>query len=127
MSSNELTTREDAFIHNLIRGMPVKDAAIEAGFSDGMYGYALRKRLAKQIIDAAQDYLSMHSVKAALKIVESVDTTEPINPLQLQAANSLLDRVGIIKKEPNTGIAIKANIFILPEKKPSEIIIENES
>src|SRR5229473_3557835 len=62
-------------------------------------------------------------VKAAAKIVNSMDAEMP-NPIHLQAANSLLDRVGIIKRdfaEENRNV-IKANIFILPEKRTQEIV-----
>lgn len=113
--STELTTQEETFISGLIEGLKPQQAAEEAGFC-ALYGYALRKKLAKHIVEAAQDYLSLHAVKAARKVVDSVDMEMP-NPIHLQAAQALLDRVGVIKKDNTPITTVKASIFILPEKR----------
>lgn len=119
----ELNEKESSFIDALLEnGGNLKQAAATAGYCPD-YAYKLRDRLAKAIPQAAQEYLAVHSLKAAAKIVNTIDEEMP-NPLQLQAANSLLDRVGIIKRdfaEENRNV-IKANIFILPEKRVSEIL-----
>lgn len=130
MSSKEviLNDREELFIQLLVEnGGKVKDAAEEAGY-DHKYAYVVRKRLAKYIAEAAQQYLSIQSVKAAKKIIDIMDEEMP-NAIQLQAAQAVLDRAGVIKKDMNEGqINVqKANIFILPEKRESEqvLVIDN--
>lgn len=113
----ELDDRERKFIEILLEnGGKLQKAAEEAGFHPG-YAYKLRDRLSKAIIQAAQEHLALNSVKAAQKVIDSIDAEMP-NPIHLQAATALLDRVGIIKKDPNAeqGTTIKSNIFILPEK-----------
>jgi len=119
----DLDEQENTFVKALFEnGGNIAQAAETAKYSFN-YGYRLRDRLAKAITQAAQEYLAMNSVKAAAKIVNSMDAEMP-NPIHLQAANSLLDRVGIIKRdfaEENRNV-IKANIFILPEKRTQEIV-----
>ena len=115
MVEQALTTQEQNFIENLVEGLDPKKAAEAAGFHP-LYGYQLRKRLSKFIVEAAEDYLALHAVKAAKHVTDTLDAEMP-NPIKLQAANSLLDRVGIIKKDTIQAPVIKANIFILPEKK----------
>jgi hypothetical protein len=117
-----LNDREEKFIQCLLEGKGNDVAAREAGYTES-YGYQLRKRLAKYIVDAAQDFLSIHAVKAAKHVVDTLDAEMP-NPVKLQAAQSILDRVGVIKKDSVPTTTIKANIFILPEKQ--QITIDNE-
>jgi hypothetical protein len=114
-----LSDREETFINNLLEGQNLETAAENAGYSAG-YGYLLKRRLAKHIVEAAENNLAMHAIKASRKVVSSIDAEMP-NPIHLQAANSLLDRVGIIKKDNIPVATIKANIFILPEKQESRI------
>lgn len=114
--AEELTEREKTFIEALLEnGGDIKEAAATAGYNAD-YGYLLRHRLSKEIINAAQEYFAVHAVKAANKVVKSIDADMP-NSTQLAAALALLDRVGIIKKDPTLeNLAAKANIFILPPK-----------
>lgn len=126
-----LTPREELFIELLVEnGGKVKEAAEEAGYADTKYGYAVRKRLAKQIAEAAQHYMAIQSVKAAKRVVDTMDDEMP-NPTKLAAAIAVLDRAGVIKKDPNDGgmNIQKANIFILPEKREPEevLVIDHES
>jgi len=118
----DLNEQERQFVELLFENQGnIKKSAEEAGFHP-MYGYKLRDRLAKAITEAAQSYLAMNSMKAAVKLVDSIDDAMP-NPIHVSAAQAVLDRVGIIKKDPNDGQqVIKANIFILPEKRFAEMI-----
>ena len=119
----DLNEQESTFIEALFaNGGNIAQAAETAKYSFN-YGYKLRDRLAKAITQAAQEYLALNSLRAAAKLVDSIDSEMP-NPLHITAANSVLDRVGVIKKDFSETLqpVIKANIFILPEKRPSEII-----
>lgn len=89
------------------------------------YGYVLKKKLARHIAEAAQNYLAAHAVKAAKKVVDTMDETMP-NPVQLQAANSILDRTGVKYVEEEKVIVVKPNIFILPEKRPIQEVIDTD-
>jgi hypothetical protein len=118
----ELNEQEAKFVELLFENKGnIHKAAEEAGFNPH-YGYKLRVRLAKAITEAAEQYLSVNSMKAAVKLVDSIDNPMP-NPVNVSAAAAVLDRVGIIKKDPRDGQqVIKANIFILPEKRFAEVL-----
>lgn len=120
----ELTDQETKFVEALFEnGGKLQQAAIDSGYHPA-YSYKLRDRLAKAITEASQIYLSMHSMKAAVKLVDSVDADMP-NPVHLSAAQAVLDRVGIIKQNPTEAApVIKANIFILPEKRYIDVTPE---
>ena len=114
-----LTNKEEAFIEHLFEtGGKIKLAAELAGYKHAeTYGYVLRKRLAKEIAEAAQHYLSFNAPRAAKKIVDTMDEDNP-NPIQFAAAKDILDRAGAKPKpEEVAQVSVKANIFILPEKK----------
>ena len=116
MAEKVLTEQQQLFVYNLIEnGGNVSKAAVDAGLA-ATYGYQLRDKLAEHIIEAAQQYIAIHSVKAATQLVDSIDKPMP-NPVNLQAALAILDRVGVVKKAGlDTGQAVKANVFILPAK-----------
>jgi len=119
--SKELTTineKEQLFIENLLdNGGNVQKAAIDAGYKYAQsYGYVLRKRLAKEIAEATQQFLAFHGPKAAHKVISLMDAEMP-NPTHLAAARDILDRGGVKTPEETNQINVKANIFILPEKR----------
>ncbi len=108
--------KDDLFIEYLIHNGGNIEEASELSGHHRKYGTQLRKRLAKRIIEAANDYIATNAVKAASRMIKSIDGEMP-NSTNLAAALALLDRVGIIKKDPTLeNLAAKANIFILPAK-----------
>lgn len=117
-----LSDKEEAFIANLFsNGGNIQQAAEDADYNRH-YGYILYKRLAKPIAEAAQHYLAIHSVKAAKKLVDTMDAEMP-NPVQVTAAQAILNHVKQdMFKEEVKETTIKANIFILPEKRQLPII-----
>lgn len=116
-----LTDKQQMFVDALVsNGGKVKEAAEVAGIH-WQYGYTLKKELARHIAEAAQAYLSLHAVKAVQKVIETMDAEMP-NPVQLNAANSILDRAGVKAVQEEEKATIKANIFILPEKRAIEAI-----
>lgn len=121
-----LSEREEAFIESLVETGGNMKAVSEITGYNIRYCYLLRKKLARHIVEAAQQVMALNSVKAAFVVTEHMDKDMP-NPIHLQAANSVLDRVGIIKKDysEDERPVIKQNIFILPEKRFIEII-DNE-
>ena len=67
----------------------------------------------------AETHLSTHSAKAATRLTDLLDEdgTTPHSNIRLAAANSILDRVGLGKKD-QIDVNMKAmhGIFILPAK-----------
>ena len=115
-----LTDMQQTFLDVLFteaQGNP-REAARIAGYSDHSYPKVVRN-LKKEITELAETHLSTHSAKAATRLTSLLDEdgTTPQAGIRLAAANSLLDRVGIVKKD-QLDINMKAlhGIFILPPK-----------
>ena len=117
----ELTDREQKFVDLVIEYEgDFLQAAKECEYA-GNYVYKLRKRLAKHIAEAAQQYIAIHSPKAAKGLVGLMDDELP-NPVRLNVYNSILDRAGAKPiADQEVAPTIKANIFILPEKKMIDV------
>ena len=115
-----LTDMQEKFLDVLYgeaQGNP-REAARLAGYSENSYPKVIRN-LKKEIIELAETHLSTHSAKAATRLITLLDEdgTTPQASIRLAAANSVLDRVGITKKD-QLDINMKAlhGIFILPPK-----------
>ena len=92
-----------------------------AGYRPGA-SYAVVNSLKEEIIDVATKILAKSAPQASNKLVEILNSDDPIPQVnaKLQAAQTLLDRVGGAKRDKldvthNAG----TGIFILPEKKPT--------
>ena len=115
-----LTDMQEKFLDVLFgeaKGNP-REAARIAGYSEHSYPKVIRN-LKKEITELAETHLSTHSAKAATRLITFLDEdgTSPQASIRLAAANSILDRVGIIKKD-QLDINMKAvhGVFILPAK-----------
>jgi len=123
----ELTLKQKTFLDNLVDcGGNAKQAAELAGYAEGSYTSVV-KSLKKEILDISEGILAQNAPKAAMKLVNILDSDQPIPQanIRLQAAQTLLDRVGIVKTDKlNLNVEGNNGIFILPAK--SETIIEGE-
>ena len=115
-----LTDMQEKFLDVLFaeaKGNP-REAARLAGYSENSYSKVIRN-LKKEITELAENHLSTHSAQAANRLITLLDEdgTTPQACIRLAAANSILDRVGIVKKD-QLDINMKAlhGIFILPAK-----------
>ena len=115
-----LTDMQEKFLEVLFteaQGNP-REAARIAGYSEHSYPKVIRN-LKKEITELAENHLSTHSAKAVNRLITLLDEdgTTPQASIRLAAANSILDRVGITKKD-QLDINMKAmhGIFILPPK-----------
>ena len=115
-----LTDMQEVFLNALFgeaKGNP-REAARIAGYSDHSYPKVVRN-LKKEITELAENHLSIHSAKAATRLTALLDEdgTTPHSNIRLAAANSILDRVGLGKKD-QLDVNMKAmhGIFILPAK-----------
>jgi len=119
-----LTDIQEKFLDALFgtaRGDPKKAGEL-AGYSDHSYPKVLRN-LKQEIVSRAENYLAIHSAKAATKMVDMLDEdgTTPHANIRIEAAKQILDRIGIVKKD-QIDINMKAmhGIFILPAKETPE-------
>lgn len=83
------------------------------------------KSLKQEIVDLAQNILAKEAPKAAFKLVEVMTSDKPMPNInaKLQAAQTLLDRVGVTKQDKvEVNHNVSGGIFILPEKE--SIIID---
>ena len=125
-SSKVLTDKQQKFLDYLIvTSGDLKQAAELAGYSNGSH-YQVVKALKNEIIDFATDVLANSAPEAAFKLVEIMKTNKPMPQIQnkLQAAQAILDRVGVTKKERlDVTHNMGGGIFLLPEKE----VIEHEA
>jgi len=118
-----LTEKQEAFLGHLVdTGGDFKKSAELAGYSGNHY--QVLKSLKEEVVDLAQNVLAREAPTAAFKIIEVLKSDRPIPQAnyKLQAAQTILDRVGVSKTDRidvnhNTG----GGIFILPEKKAIDI------
>ena len=127
MAEKQLTTKQQSFLDNLTRcGGDVKEAAELAGYADGTH-YAVVKSLKSEILDMASNIMAQNAPKAASKLVQIMDSPEPIPQanMRIQAAQQLLDRVGLGKTERvDVNVNTGGGLLIIPAKQ--EVIIDGE-
>ena len=127
MKTKELTEKQELFLQHLptVGGDP-KQAALLAGYSETSY-HSVVKALRQEILDLATGILAQSAPKAAMKLVQIMDSSEPIPQanMRIQAAQTILDRVGLGKKDTlEVNVNTTGGIFVLPTKK--ETIIEGD-
>ena len=124
-SERVLTDRQQKFLDCLIQtGGDPKLAADLAGYAEGSYLQVI-KSLKNEIIDLATQILAQSAPKAALKLVHVMESDEPIPQanVKLQAAQTILDRIGVSKTD-KLDISVDdsgGSLFILPAKKVIDI------
>ena len=121
----ELTPQQRKFLDILFEnGGNVTAAAVDAGYSRGSAGW-LRKNLAKEIVERTRDVLSVNAMKAATRLISTIDNPMPErgDDLRLKAAESLLNRVGVkAPEEVNHNVTAIHGVVLLPAK--NEVVID---
>lgn len=124
----ELTTKQQTFLDNLVEtGGDPKEAARLAGYSENGH-WQVAQALKNEIIELASNILAQSAPKAAMKLVDIMDSNAPIPQanMRLQAAQTILDRTGLGKQERlDVKHKIEGGLFILPAKE--EIIINGNA
>ena len=124
----KLTEKQEKFLDVLggeAKG-DLRKSLVLAGYEESSY-YAVIRALKEQIVDVANTILAHSAPKAAQSLVDVLESDKPIPQanVKLQAAQPLLDRVGVSKKEHlNVNHNVTGGIFLLPDKK--EVVIEGE-
>jgi len=122
-TKRKLTEKQESFLNNLIETKGnLKLSAELAGYAGNHY--QVLRSLKHEIVDLASDVLAREAPHAAFKLVEVLDSDEamPQANVKLQAAQTILDRVGLGKKERlDVNHNVQGGIFILPEKETIDI------
>jgi hypothetical protein len=124
----KLTDKQEKFLSALAgeaRG-DAKTALSLAGYEQTSY-YAVLDSLKEEVVDVANSILAHSAPKAAAKLVDVLDSDAPIPQVgaKIQAAQTLLDRVGISKRERlEVNHNHQGGIFLLPDKETITINAE---
>ena len=124
------TSKQQAFLDALYANSTgdINQAMVSAGYQEGAGSTSLIKSLKNEILEIANLILTRNAPKAANKLVNIMDSDAPIPQAnqKLNAAQSLLDRVGIVKENKlQIDHNVTGGIFVMPAKE--EIIIDIES
>lgn len=120
------TKKQELFLTALYEDVNgnINNAMVKAGYKEGAGSTALVRSLQQEIIEIATLILARSAPKAANKLVEIMDSNVPIPQAnqKLNAAQGLLDRVGVIRESKVTvDHSVTGGIFVMPAKE--EIII----
>ena len=122
----ELTEKQVSFLGYLVEtNGDAKLSAELAGYSGNHY--QILRSLKEEVLELTTDVLAQSAPKAAFKILEMMNTdqTIPQANIKLQAAQTVLDRVGISKSEKlDINLQTAGGIFIMPDKAPIEVEAE---
>lgn len=122
----ELTTMETAFIEALFRPEVkgnIRLAMQAAGYSDNISTTQLIKQLRTEIVEACQLYIAANGPGAIITNLSiMLDGNQPGAANRLKAAQSILDRAGLVKPEGDINLKIpESGLIILPAKaRPKE-------
>jgi len=121
------TDKQEAFLNALYDSETgdVRQAMTVAGYTKESPSTFVINSLSKEILDVATFMLTKNAPRAANKIVDIMTSNEPIPQVnqKLQAAQTLLDRVGVVKEQKmNVEHNVSGGIFIMPAKE--ELIVE---
>ncbi|MEC7165863.1 MAG: hypothetical protein VXW41_08625, partial [SAR324 cluster bacterium] len=84
-----------------------------------------KQTLADDIIESTKSILSENAIKAANRVVSTIDNPAPErgDELRLRAAESLLNRIGVAKQEThNHNVTAVHGVVLLPPK--NEVVID---
>ena len=121
----KLTEKQEKFLSALAgeANGDARKALTVAGYEQTSY-YAVLDSLKEEVVDVANSILAHSAPKAAAKLVDVLESDAPIPQVgaKLQAAQTLLDRVGISKRERvDVNHSVTGGIFLLPDKEDIKI------
>ena len=102
------------------------EAAELAGYAGNHH--QVLKSLKEEVIEIASDVLARSAPSAAFKLMEVLNSDRPVPQanVKLQAAQTILDRVGLGKQDRmEVNHNVGGGIFILPEKQTIDIVAED--
>ena len=127
----ELNERQKTFIDSLVtNGGNISSALQQAGEAESSRTH-LMNSLSEEIIDRAQSVLAVNSVRAATNLVNAMDDdgSIPRSDVRLKAAESVLNRVGVGRRDTvEHNVTALHGVVLLPSKASQKepIIIDQE-
>ena len=120
-NKRKLTEQQQTFLSVLATSAKgdINKALNIAGYKETSY-YNVINSLKEEIVDVATKILAKSAPQASQKLVEILNSDDPIPQVnaKLQAAQTLLDRVGVSKRDKlDVTHTATSGIFLLPEKK----------
>ena len=120
-NKRKLTEQQQTFLSTLATSAKgdINRALDIAGYKETSY-YNVINSLKEEIVDVATKILAKSAPQASQKLVEILNSDDPIPQVnaKLQAAQTLLDRVGVSKRDKlDVTHTATSGIFLLPEKK----------
>ena len=120
-NKRKLTEQQQTFLSTLATSAKgdINKALDIAGYKETSY-YNVINNLKDEIVEVATKILAKSAPQASQKLVEILESDDPIPQVnaKLQAAQTLLDRVGVAKRDKIDVTHTSASgIFLLPEKK----------
>ena len=120
-NKRKLTEQQQTFLSTLATSAKgdINKALNIAGYKETSY-YNVNQSVKDEIIDVATKILAKSAPQASQKLVEILNSDDPIPQVnaKLQAAQTLLDRVGVAKRDKlDVTHTATSGIFLLPEKK----------
>jgi len=125
----KLTEKQEALLENFrSNGFDSKKAALKAGYpKTGIY--AAIRSLKEEMIEIAELTLIQHGPMAAKMQGDILTAKKPIPQanVKLSASQSILDRIGLGKKDSlKVEHEVSGGIFLMPSKAPMQEKIINE-
>jgi len=122
-NKRKLTEQQEKFLGALATDAKgdINKALDIAGYKPGASSSVINS-LKDEIVDVATKILAKSAPQASQKLVEILNSDDPIPQVnaKLQAAQTLLDRVGVAKRDKlDVTHSSDSGIFILPQKKPT--------
>ena len=126
----EYTEKQEKFLDALYEDPQgnINNAMVKAGYKEGAGSTALVKSLQQEIVEIATLILARNAPKAANKLVDIMESNIPIPQAnqKLNAAQSLLDRVGVIKESRvSVDHKVTGGIFVMHAKDNITIDMED--
>ena len=107
-------------------GGDVNQAMTLAGYKRSSKQWLVRSEKA-EIVHRTEHLLALNSARAAQRIISTKDDdgTEPRSEIRLKAAESVLNRVGLGKKDTvqHNVTAIHGVVLLPSKKKPQEVVV----
>ena len=119
-NKRKLTEQQQTFLSTLATSAKgdINKALDIAGYKETSY-YNVINSLKEEIVDVATKILAKSAPQASQKLVEILNSDDPIPQVnaKLQAAQTLLDRVGVSKRDKlDVMHTASGGIFLIPEK-----------
>ena len=129
-AKKELTEMQELFVDELMsNGGDVNRAMTLAGYKRSSKQWLVRS-VKDEIVHRTEHLLALNSARAAQRIISTIDDdgTEPRSEIRLKAAESVLNRVGLGKKDTvqHTVTAIHGVVLLPSKKKPQEVVINHQ-